>query len=66
MLSCQQVTELVSASQERPLNFKEKVKLRMHTVMCSACRNFESSMGTLRKAMQEFAKGEHNTTDKKD
>ena len=66
MLSCHQATRLASDAQERPLTFKEKVSLKMHTMMCSGCRNFENSMNTLRKAMQGFASGDYGSTDKHD
>ncbi|MBV1919937.1 MAG: zf-HC2 domain-containing protein [Pseudomonadales bacterium] len=70
MLSCHQATRLASDAQERPLSFKEKVSLKIHTIMCSGCRNFESSMNTLRKAMQGFASGDNkditNNNTKKD
>jgi len=66
MLSCHQATRLASEAQERPLTFKEKASLKIHTMMCSGCRNFEKSMNTLRKAMQGFASGDYDSQDNKD
>ena len=66
MLSCHQATRLASDAQERPLTFKEKVSLKIHTMMCSGCRNFENSMNTLRKAMRGFANGEYGSIDSHD
>lgn len=56
MLSCFKATQLISLSNERPLAFKEKTALRMHLLMCSACRNFEKNSAALSKAMTEFTK----------
>ena len=56
MLSCFKATQLISLSNERPLAFKEKAALRMHLLVCSACRNFEKNSATLSKSMVEFAK----------
>ncbi len=66
MLSCHQATRLASDAQERPLSFKEKVSLKIHTMMCSGCRNFETSMNTLRKAMKGFASGGYDSQDNND
>ena len=66
MLSCHQATRLASDAQERPLTFNEKVSLKIHTMMCSGCRNFENSINTLRKAMRGFASGDYDSTDNRD
>lgn len=55
MLSCREVTRLVSEAQERPLGLQERMSLRMHTTMCSACLNFEAQMNTIRTAMRRLA-----------
>ncbi len=60
MLNCQRATELISAGQERTLTLKEKVSLRIHTSMCSGCRNFESSVKIMRQAMLDFSQGRDN------
>ena len=56
MLSCFKATQLISLSNERPLAFKEKAALRMHLLMCSACRNLKKNSAMLGKAMTEFTK----------
>ena len=66
MLSCHQATRLASDAQERPLTYKEKISLKIHTMMCTGCRNFENSIGTLRKTMQGFASGNYDAPDNKD
>lgn len=57
MLNCRETTQLVSESQDRPLNLKEKLQLRLHLWMCVGCRNFQRSVHLLRDAMQGFASG---------
>jgi hypothetical protein len=56
MLSCFKATALVSLAHERPLVFKERAALRIHTLLCSACRNFQNNSRTLSKAMAEYTK----------
>ena len=65
-LSCDQVTRLVSESQERSLTLKEKMELKVHTMMCAGCRNFENNIDIVHKAMHEFSSGEHEKRDDKD
>ncbi|MEY3360112.1 MAG: hypothetical protein RI923_1372 [Pseudomonadota bacterium] len=56
MLSCFKATQLISLSHERPLVFSEKAALRIHLLMCSACRNFQKNSMTLHTSMQTFKK----------
>ena len=65
MLNCHQVTRLVSESRERPLTLKEKMKLKVHIMMCSGCRNFEKHIDIIRKAMHGFSSGEYEKRDDK-
>jgi hypothetical protein len=57
MMNCQQVTRLLSDAQERQLSLKERTALKVHTMMCSGCRNFGKQMSTLRELTHEYAKG---------
>jgi predicted anti-sigma-YlaC factor YlaD len=58
MLSCREVTRLVSDAHERPLGLQERFSLRMHMTMCSACRRFEQQMATIRAAMHRLAQAD--------
>jgi len=40
MLTCKEITHLLSESQDRKLSISEKVQLEMHLAMCKGCRNF--------------------------
>lgn len=61
MLSCREVTRLLSEQQERPLRTGERVSLWMHTRICGACRNFARQLPLLRDAMRRFAAGAGET-----
>ena len=55
MLSCRESTELMSQARERPLTRRERVALRLHWVICAACRRFNRQMDVLREAARRFA-----------
>ncbi len=61
MMNCQQTTRLLSDALERELSIKERTSLKVHTMMCSGCRNFGKQMGTLRVLTHEFAKGSNSS-----
>ncbi|MCT7654138.1 zf-HC2 domain-containing protein [Oceanimonas sp. NS1] len=58
MLKCRQATRLMSESQERPLTSQEKLSLRLHTLMCSACNNFQRQLPVLRRLCRAYTERE--------
>jgi len=52
MLSCREVTRLVSQGQDRGLGLGERVRLRLHFALCAGCRNFERQLEFLRRAVR--------------
>lgn len=42
MLSCKKATELIEKKSVVELLFTEKMQLKMHTLMCSTCKKYES------------------------
>lgn len=54
MKSCKQVHRLVLDGQDRPLNWRERLAVRVHMMMCGACRHFERQMDFLRQALRRF------------
>jgi hypothetical protein len=54
MLSCKEVTRLVSQGLDRKLGFAERVRLRVHLGICDGCTNFSKQMDFLRKAIQRL------------
>jgi hypothetical protein len=57
MLNCHKATRLISESQDRELSLKENMTLKMHTGICSGCRNFGKQINFIHQAMQKFSKG---------
>jgi len=57
MISCKDVSELVSASLDRQLSTWERVKVRTHLFICKGCGNFSRQMKVLRAATQRLAEG---------
>jgi hypothetical protein len=54
MLSCKEVTRLVSEGLDRNLGFAERVRLRMHLAVCAGCSHFTKQMTFIRKAVREL------------
>lgn len=52
MLSCKEVSRLVSQGLDRKLGFGERVALRLHLAICEGCENFSRQMAVLRRAAQ--------------
>jgi hypothetical protein len=58
MLSCKEATELMSQEQDRPLGLAERLGLRLHMLICSACSNYRRQMRVLRAACRRFGGGD--------
>lgn len=54
MLTCQQVTRLLSEAQDRKLRLREKLPLNLHLMMCSGCDNFRQQLDFLRQACRQY------------
>jgi hypothetical protein len=54
MKTCKQVHRLVIEGQDRQLSLMERVSVRIHLMMCSACQRFDAQMQFLRKALRRF------------
>lgn len=52
---CKEVTRMVSDSMDRDLPLIQRMKMRMHLVMCKYCSRFEKQLALLRKASQSLA-----------
>jgi hypothetical protein len=55
ILSCKEVTRLVSQGMDRRLPFGRRVSLRVHFAICEGCTNFSKQMGVLRKSLARLA-----------
>jgi hypothetical protein len=51
MLTCKEVSRLVSQGLDRRLGFAQRVRLRVHLAICEGCVNFDRQLRLLRKAV---------------
>jgi len=54
LLSCKDVSRLVSQGQDRPLGGWDRWRLRMHLSVCAACTRFDAQLRFLRRAMRKY------------
>lgn len=54
MLTCKEVTHLLSESQDRKLTVAERMHMEMHLAMCKGCGNFRKQMDFLRTACRRY------------
>jgi len=57
MKNCREITRLLSEAQERELTLGERASLRIHTAICSGCRNFGRQMNVLRGISRAYSQG---------
>jgi hypothetical protein len=51
LLSCKDVTRLVSQGLDRRLGFGERIAVRVHLLICEGCSNFTRQVRFLRRAV---------------
>ena len=54
LLSCKEVSRIVSQGLDRDLGFGERVRLRVHLAICDGCANFTKQLAFLRTAVQRL------------
>ena len=52
--SCKQVSQLVSDAHERPLRLAERLRLRLHMIMCAPCKNYEKDILLITGILKRF------------
>jgi predicted anti-sigma-YlaC factor YlaD len=52
--TCKEVHRLTSESMDRELTMVERTRVRLHLLVCNACRNFTDQMDLIRKAMRRI------------
>ncbi len=55
MMSCKEVSRLLSASMERKLSLWERIGLWFHLTMCKLCKGFSKDLQQLREAARRHA-----------
>ncbi len=61
--SCKEVTALVIAREDRDLPLTERLALRLHMAICSACPKFERQILTMRNVMKPWQNYEADSPD---
>jgi hypothetical protein len=56
MMSCKEVSEMVSQSIDRRLSLVEWMRLRMHLLICDACSSFKRQIEFLHAAARDYAR----------
>ncbi len=57
MLTCKDVSRLISGQQEHSLRFRERLGLRAHLLLCVSCRRFERQMAAIRRGLRLLGPG---------
>lgn len=52
--TCKEVTALVIAREDRVLPWRERLALRLHMAICTACPIFERQVFTMRSVMKQW------------
>ncbi len=58
--SCKDVTALVIAREDRELPLVDRLAVRVHMTICSACPRFERQILTMRNAMKPWQNYEND------
>jgi predicted anti-sigma-YlaC factor YlaD len=54
MPTCKEVHRLTSEGLDRELSMVERTRIRMHLLVCVACRTFDEQMQLVRRAMHHL------------
>lgn len=52
--TCREVHRLTSEGLDRELSLVERLRVRLHLMVCDACTNFTGQMQLLRRAMRRL------------
>jgi len=63
--TCKEVHRLVSEGLDRDLSLVERLRMRLHLLVCDACTNFNGQMALLRQAMRKLAVPDDEAQDPK-
>ena len=58
MMSCKEVSALVSRSREERVSVLERMKIRLHLTVCEACSRFERQVRFMDRAMKDYVRKE--------
>jgi hypothetical protein len=52
--SCKDISKLISMGMDRELSWSERVRLRLHLLMCRNCTEFDRQIKAIRNASGAF------------
>jgi len=55
MLTCKQVSELISQGLDQHLTFTERMGVRIHLLMCRTCTQYKNQLRFIRQAMRQLS-----------
>ena len=55
MLSCKEVSRLVSESLDRKLPFRQRIAVRIHLLMCKFCSRYRKQLFFIEKVAHQYA-----------
>jgi hypothetical protein len=56
MLSCHEVSQLLSKQRDGPLTAGEILRLKLHLALCKPCHNVDEQLDFLREAMKRLGR----------
>ncbi len=54
MISCRDASRLLSQMQDGSIRLPLHLRIRLHLLLCEACRRFEQQLRFLQRAMQRY------------
>jgi hypothetical protein len=54
MLSCKDVTQLISESMDRDLPVRKRMAMRFHLLMCKFCSRYEKQLLFIRNTVRQY------------
>ena len=54
MIACDEASFLISLREDRKLDFKRWVQLKMHLISCNICRKYAKQIGELAHTMERY------------
>lgn len=54
MKKCLYITYLISQSQDEKLDFKQRLALRLHVLMCRKCRRYQQQLHIIQKNIKRL------------
>ena len=64
MPTCKEVHRLTSEGLDRDLSLVERLRMRLHLMVCDACTNFTDQMRLIRHAMHRLGEGSPSAMDR--